>query len=79
MHLNGGSEFSELHYEIFADGKPTRITRHTFTDGSPRYVKKADVLRYGEDEFDILATRGVGMQEWMEAHTIKLSEPPSKG
>jgi hypothetical protein len=27
MHLNGGRKFSELHYAILADGKPTNLKR----------------------------------------------------
>lgn len=68
MHLNGGDKFSELHYKIQADGKDTGITRHTRTDGSPEYLKTIDALRCGGEEFDILATKGVGAKEWILAH-----------
>ena len=37
MHLNGGSKFSALAYEILADGAATGITRHKRTDGRPKY------------------------------------------
>jgi hypothetical protein len=68
MHLNGGSKFSELHFKILADGKETGITRHTRTNGSPQYLKTIDALVCGGEEFDILATRGVGMIDWILAH-----------
>ena len=67
MHLNGGSKFSELRYEILADDKPTGISRTTRTDGSPRYLKTVDVFYLGEDYFDVLATKGVGLLDWLRA------------
>jgi hypothetical protein len=80
MHLNGGREFSELHYDILADGKRTNLKRHTRTDGSPRYLKTIDVIyeaTKADDpaaQFDMLATRGAGLQEWLEAH-VQLTDP----
>ena len=68
MHLNGGGKFSELHYHIFADGMPTNLTRRTRTDGSPRYMKTIDTISDGEKEFDVLATRGIGMEGWLNEH-----------
>lgn len=68
MHLNGGSKFSELHYKILADGEETGIKRCRRTDGSPKYLVTCDVLFIGEETFDVLATRGVGMTEWILAH-----------
>jgi hypothetical protein len=66
MHLNGGSEFSQLHYEVLADGKPTGITRVTITDGSPRYKKTKDEFISGDESFDVMETKGVGLKEWLE-------------
>lgn len=68
MHLNGGREFSTLAYDVFVDGQPTNIVHVIQTNGSPKYLKTSDVLRCGQEEFDILATHGVGMKEWLEAH-----------
>lgn len=65
MHLNGGSKFSRLVYAILADGVDTGITRVTETSGRPKYLKTADVLHKGEESFDILATKGAGMQAWI--------------
>ncbi len=65
MHLNGGSNFSELHYKILADGAETGITRFTRTNGSPKYLKTVDAFLNGTKEFDVLATKGVGMKEWL--------------
>ena len=64
LHLNGGSKFSELHYEVLADGKKTHITRHTRTDGSPHYYVTADELHFGEETFDI--RRDKDMMQWLE-------------
>lgn len=52
LHMNGGSEFSELHYKILADGEETGITRHTRTDGSPKYEIVADEMHFGSDTYD---------------------------
>jgi hypothetical protein len=79
MHLNGGSEFSELHYAIFADGVDAGITRHTRTDGRPKYLITHDLFRCGEEEFDVLATRGVGAKEWILAHLPKKPGEPGEG
>jgi hypothetical protein len=70
MHLNGGSEFSELHYKILADGKETGITRLKRTSGSPEYLVTVDVLisgGHGGVEFDVLAAKGFGMVDWILA------------
>lgn len=71
MHLNGGSKFSELRYKILADGANTGITRYTRTNGSPKYLKTVDALVNGNESFDILATKGVGMKEWLLAQIEK--------
>ncbi len=68
MHLNGGSKFSELHFKILADGNETGIKRCTRTNGSPKYLKTVDVLRCGDEEFDVLSAKGVGMVDWILAH-----------
>jgi hypothetical protein len=77
MHLNGGSKFSELHHRIYADGVETNITRHKRTDGSPRYLITQDVFRCGDEEFDVMATKGVGMKEWLLAHVSPKEGAPS--
>ena len=74
MHLNGGDEFSQLNYDIFADGKPTGIVRVTRTDGSPNYLKTADGFHCGDESFDILEARGVGMEAWLTNH-LPAQEP----
>jgi hypothetical protein len=74
MHLNGGDKFSELRYDILADGKPTNLKRVTRTNGRPKYLKTQDVIwdtTKPDDPaaaFDVLATKGVGLQEWLEAN-----------
>jgi hypothetical protein len=67
-HLNGGSKFSELHYRVYADGVETKITHGRRTDGSPRYLITSDVFSCGDETFDNLAARGVGLKEWLVAH-----------
>lgn len=67
-HLNGGSEFSELHFAVFADDRPTPIMRVRRTDGSPRYRITHDVFICGEDRFDVLETKGVGLMQWLRGH-----------
>lgn len=67
MHLNGGSKFSELHYRILADGKEAGITRYRRTAGRPKYLVTADVLGCGDETFDVLAAKGVGMVDWILA------------
>jgi hypothetical protein len=68
MHLNGGSKFSELHYRVHADGVATNIYRFKRTDGSPKYLITDDVFVCGDDRFDVLASEGVGLTDWLEAH-----------
>lgn len=86
MHLNGGREFSELHYNIFADDKPTTLKRLTRTNGSPGYIKTQDVIwdtaRPDEADamFDVLASKGVGLSEWIlkyaEKYLATTDRPP---
>jgi hypothetical protein len=82
MHLNGGKKFSELQYNIFADGKPTNLKRVTRTDGSPNYVKTVDVIwdvtkpDDPEAAFSVLETKGAGMQAWLESHVL-IAAPPA--
>jgi hypothetical protein len=78
MHVNGGSAYSTLSYDIYADGNPTGIKRYQRTDGSHMYVVTDDVLAIGSDRFDILASRGAGMREWVLAH-IKRDDPVPGG
>src|SRR6266852_1452215 len=68
MHLNGGHDYSRMSYRIYADGKETKIIRNTTTDGSPKYIVTDDVLICGDDMFDIEATKGMGMTDWVYAH-----------
>lgn len=73
MHLNGGSKFTQLNYAIFADGKPTNLTRTTRTGGSPQYLKTMDCIGDGNEVFDVLSARGVGVEDWVNAH-VKIKE-----
>lgn len=74
MHLNGGSKFSRLVHAILADGKDTEITRITDTNGSPKYIKTADELHFKDEVFDILETKGLGMEAWILARIPKETE-----
>jgi hypothetical protein len=79
MHLNGGSEFSELRYKILPDGVETGITRLGRTDGSPRYRITVDVFACGEEWSDVLETKGVGMLEWILSHIKTVTGPDDFG
>jgi hypothetical protein len=79
MHINGGSQFSELHYEIMADGMLCGITRHTRTTGRPKYTKIADEFHAGDKTFDLLKTRGVGMQEWLNENAMPVFRQKAEG
>lgn len=68
MHLNGGSKFSSLIYKVLCDGKPTNIQRARETNGSPQYLITADEFLCGGDVYDMLARKGEGLEEWLEAH-----------
>jgi hypothetical protein len=68
MHLNGGSKYSELHYDVFADGKQTAIKRFKGTNGSPKYLVTADIFVCGDESFNNLAARGIGLLDWLCAH-----------
>lgn len=70
MHLNGGSKFSELRFDILADGKPTTLKRVTRTNGRPKYMKTQDLFWDTCDPdafFDMLAAKGVGVTAWLES------------
>jgi len=81
MHLNGGSKFSQLNYALQCDGEATGIARITRTSGSSTgYLKTVDELHAGDEVFDVLATKGVGAIEWLEArHPKKASLSPPAG
>jgi hypothetical protein len=68
LHLNGGSKFSAFRYRILANGKETGIVRHKKTNGSPKYLITEDFFICGDERFDVMATKGVGLQAWLEAH-----------
>ncbi len=69
LHMNGGSEFSELHYKILHDGKESGITQHIRTDGSPDYKEVANEFHAGEATFDLLKDKG--LDAWLEANAIR--------
>jgi hypothetical protein len=71
MHVNGGNKFSELHYRIYANGVETPITHYRRTNGSPKYLITDEVFRCGEEEFDVMATKGVGLLDWLRAHAAE--------
>lgn len=65
LHLNGGSKFSQLNYDIFVNDKPTGIARITRTDGSPKYKKTSDTLYFKDEEYDILGLGAKGAWNWI--------------
>lgn len=70
MHLNGGRDFSELHFRVFANGEPTSIVHLRRTNGRPKYTITQDLFFCGDDPdgFDVLETRGVGLRQWLLEH-----------
>lgn len=80
MHLNGGSNFSELHYRIYGDGRPLDILHHRCTGGSPKYLIMDDVFvcRVCKSEFDCIAMGRNGLMGWLlehAAHAIGPDDP----
>ena len=67
MHLNGGSKWSELHYEVLADGEPTGVTIHKRTNGSPDYRYTAFEVHAGEETLDVLKAPPGSMLDWIHA------------
>ena len=64
--LNGGSEYSQLHYVVTLDGKDTNITWHTFTDGSPDYKIIGTELHCGDETWDAIKQgRGQPLADWI--------------
>jgi hypothetical protein len=79
-HINGGSEFSELHYRVAADGRETPVIHHQRTAGSPKYLITNDWFRCMECDvaFDNRAARGVGLRAWLEAHAHRSADVPAE-
>ncbi len=78
MYVDGGGKFTEMRYRVYADGEPTNIYREKRTSGRPRYEITDDILRCGDEVFDIKATKGVGVKEWIVAR-LSPSEPAPEG
>ena len=76
LHMNGGSKFSELHYEIRADGKPTGITLHERTNGSPQYKYTAREMHFGPDTLDLMEKGHPDVTEWILARLVAPREEP---
>ena len=74
LHLNGGSKFSELHYQILRDGESTSITRVTRTNGRPSYRVVLDKFFCGDDELD-MQTDYLEAKNWLKSHSEKKEEP----
>ena len=69
LHVNGGDSYSQLHYDVYRDGKKTNVTHHVATDGSPKYLITADEFHCGEETFDRKATNGKGLVAWLTERT----------
>lgn len=70
LHLNGDT--TQMHRDLYRDGGPTGIRRATVTAGRRSgYRKTVDKLICGEEEFDLLATKGEGALDWLKAHAPK--------
>lgn len=69
MHLNGGSEFSELHFRVLVDGHETPIRHHRRTDGSPKYRITDDVFACAcGAELDRRADPRASLRDWLREH-----------
>lgn len=72
LHLNGGSDFSRLNYDVMRNDKQTVIKRYMVTDGSPDYKKTQDIFvaSHGKDDhiWDVLVQKADGLEDWLEKH-----------
>lgn len=75
MHIRG-SGYSVIEFEIFADGKPTKIRRVTRTNGKAPYLKEVDSLVYCGEEFNLLDRKGQSAAAWIEARLSREEELP---
>ncbi len=71
LHLNGGEEFSEMHYVLWVGGKVTKITKHVQTNGSPEYKIMISELHFGDDTLDLLISSQNQLTKWIEERAIK--------
>jgi hypothetical protein len=78
MHLNGGSKFSELHYEVLADGQPTGITIYRRTSGAPKYKITDYEIHYGEESLDVLTAAKGAMLPWIEERATRALAAPAR-
>lgn len=62
FHLNCGQDGHRYVYDIFADAKPTKISRLT---SSKRGTVYADVLCCENEEFDLQGVTGAAAVDWM--------------
>jgi hypothetical protein len=67
LHLMGEG-FSTMGFDIFADGKPTRITRVKLTKGSPKFELTLDEFACGDETYNMLGERTEDLQKWLERH-----------
>lgn len=67
-HVNGGSKFSSLTQQIYADDKDSGVTLHTETDGSPDYHYTGRVLSCGEDLLDLMIPGHEDPIKWILRH-----------
>lgn len=65
MHLNGGSDYSVINYDVYADGKLTPIKNTVRTDGRPNYKTTVNVWTCGDEEYDLLKGNNHDLCEWL--------------
>lgn len=75
LHLNGGSDFSERHTAIMADGQETGISLHERTDGSPDYHYTARELHYGQEMLDLMQKEGPEPMKWIRDRLLAVRYP----
>lgn len=72
-HLNGGSKWSGFEYEIERDGRPTGVMLSVRTNGRRGGYRVVSRILTAPDEatFDLIATDGIGVTDWLLAHMRK--------
>ena len=64
MHLNGGSNYSSMSYDITIMGESVGL-RSTQTDGSPNYKIVSDIIHMNNEELDFRVSGKKKLARWM--------------
>jgi hypothetical protein len=70
-HINCGSESSELHYDVYANGEKTNIVHYRRTTGRPDYLITDDLYQCAGKTFDALEQgSGHALRYWLD-HIVR--------